>query len=100
MKPRRNPYAKSLRKQGDYFTLAKRLIKISPGEAIKMLREFKGWTQEELAKRSGILAVNISALENHRIEIGKNRAEQLAAAFKVHPAVIMFPEKSEYSTMP
>jgi hypothetical protein len=31
-------------------------------------------------------------LENDRIDIGKRRAEQLAKAFKVHPAIIMFPE--------
>lgn len=57
-----------------------------------MLRELKGWTQQELAERSGINATNISMLENHRAEIGKKRAEQLATAFNVHPAVIMFPE--------
>ena len=62
------------------------------GEAIKMLRELKGWTQEELAKRSGISATNLSLLEHDRIEIGKRRAEQLAKAFDIHPAIIMFPE--------
>jgi hypothetical protein len=31
-------------------------------------------------------------LENGRIDIGKRRAEQLATAFGVHPAIIMFPE--------
>ena len=30
--------------------------------------------------------------ENARVDIGKKRAEQLAAAFDVHPAIIMFPE--------
>lgn len=57
-----------------------------------MLRELKGWTQQELARRSGINASNISLLENERVEIGKRRAEQLAKAFDVHPAIIMFPE--------
>ena len=57
-----------------------------------MLRELKGWTQEELARRSGINAKNISLLENDRIDIGKRRAEEFARAFKVHPAIIMFPE--------
>jgi transcriptional regulator with XRE-family HTH domain len=57
-----------------------------------MLRELKGWTQQELAKRSGISAPNISLLENERVDIGKRRAEQLAKAFDVHPAIIMFPE--------
>lgn len=57
-----------------------------------MLSELKEWTQVELASRSGISATNLSALENDRIEIGKHRAKQLASAFGVHPAIIMFPE--------
>ncbi len=65
---------------------------LTSGEVIRMLRELKGWTQVELARRSGINATNISLLENDRAEIGKRRAEQLAKAFDVHPAIIMFPE--------
>ena len=65
---------------------------LKTGEVIRMLRDLKGWTQTELAKRSGITATNISLLENDRVDIGKRRAEQLAKAFDVHPAIIMFPE--------
>ena len=65
---------------------------LSTGEVISMLRELKGWTQNELARRSGISPTNLSSLENDRIEIGKRRVEQLAKAFRVHPAIIMFPE--------
>ncbi len=65
---------------------------LTTGEVIRMLRELKGWTQQELATRSGISATNISALENERVDIGKRRAEQLAKAFAVHPAIILFPE--------
>ncbi|GAB6268541.1 MAG: hypothetical protein STSR0002_12830 [Smithella sp.] len=57
-----------------------------------MLRDLKGWTQADLAKRSGISATNISLLENDKVEIGKRRVEQMAKAFAVHPAIIMFPE--------
>jgi len=57
-----------------------------------MLRELKGWTQAELAQRCGIRTTNISLLENAKVEIGKKRAEQIAKAFGVHPAIIMFPE--------
>jgi transcriptional regulator with XRE-family HTH domain len=64
----------------------------STGEVIRMLRELKGWTQAELARRSNISVTNISLLENEKVEIGKKRAEQLAKAFDVHPAIIMFPE--------
>ncbi len=65
---------------------------LTTGEVIRMLRELKGWTQVELAKRCGISATNISLLENAKVEIGKKRAEQIAKAFGVHPAIIMFPE--------
>ena len=57
-----------------------------------MLRELKGWTQGDLARSSGISVTNISLLENEKVEIGEKRAEQLAKAFNVHPAIIMFPE--------
>ena len=65
---------------------------LSTGQVIRMLRDLKGWTQERLAQRSGISATNISLLENEKVDIGKKRAEQLAKAFDVHPAIIMFPE--------
>jgi len=65
---------------------------MSTGAVIRNLRELKQWTQQELAKRSGITVTNISLLENDRVDIGKKRAENLAKAFGVHPAIIMFPE--------
>ena len=70
---------------------AKPHAKLTSGEVIRMLRDLKGWTQTELAKRSGISATNLSLLENDRVEIGKRRVEQLAKAFDVHPAIIMSP---------
>jgi DNA-binding XRE family transcriptional regulator len=74
------------------FVPAKPCAGLTTSEVIRMLRELKEWTQGDLAKRSGITATNISLLENGKVEIGKRRAEQLAEAFKVHPAIIMFPE--------
>jgi transcriptional regulator with XRE-family HTH domain len=74
------------------FSAAKAHAVLSTGEVIRMLRELKGWTQAELARRCGITVTNISLLENEKVEIGKKRAEQLAKAFDVHPAIIMFPE--------
>lgn len=74
------------------FVAARAHARLSTGEVIRMLRELKGWTQSDLARRSGIQATNISLLENDRVEIGKKRAEQLAKSFGVHPAIIMFPE--------
>lgn len=74
------------------FVPAERHVTLSTGRVIKMLRELKGWTQEQLATRSGITSTNISLLENDRVDIGKRRAISLARAFGVHPAIIMFPE--------
>lgn len=74
------------------FVSVKSYSVLTTGEVIKMLRELKGWTQTELAKHSKISATNISLLENDKIDIGKKRAEHLAKAFSVHPAIIMFPE--------
>ena len=74
------------------FITAKPHAILSTGEVIRMLRELKGWTQAELARRSGISVTNISLLENEKIEIGKKRTVQLAKTFDVHPAIIMFPE--------
>ena len=65
---------------------------LTTGEVIKMLRELKGWTQEELSKYCSINAKNISMLENDKLDIGKKRAVQLANSFNIHPAIIMFPE--------
>ena len=81
-----------MNKKNNDFVPARKRVDLSTGEVIRMLRDLKGWTQEELARRSGINSSNLSALENDHLEIGKKRAEQLAGAFKVHPAIIMFPE--------
>ena len=74
------------------FVAADAHAHLSCGEVIRMLRELKCWTQRELAERSGVSPTNISLLENGRVDIGKKRAEQLAKAFGVHPAIVMFPE--------
>jgi transcriptional regulator with XRE-family HTH domain len=74
------------------FVPAKKQTDISTGDVIRMLRELKGWTQEELAALSGVNAKNISLLENNKVDIGKKRTEQIANAFGIHPSIIMFPE--------
>ncbi len=73
------------------FRPARRQVENTTGEVIRMLRELKEWTQNDLAERSGISPTNISLLENDRVDIGKKRAESLARAFGIHPAIIMFP---------
>ena len=74
------------------FVSARPHARLTTGDVIRMLRELKGWTQAELAARCGISPTNISLLENRRVEIGKKRAKQIAKAFRLHPAIIMFPE--------
>jgi transcriptional regulator with XRE-family HTH domain len=74
------------------FVPAQPHANLTTGQVIRMLRELKGWTQETLAQRSGISATNLSLLENDKVDIGKKRVEQIARAFDVHPAIIMFPE--------
>lgn len=65
-------------------------ILLSPGKMIKTLRELKEWSQLDLAKVTGISQTNISAIENERVQIGKERAIIFAEAFHVHPSSIMF----------
>lgn len=81
-----------MRGQKSAYSAARSHAVLTTGETIRMLRDLKGWTQAELARRSGISVTNISLLENEKIEIGKRRAEQLAKSFDIHPAIIMFPE--------
>jgi transcriptional regulator with XRE-family HTH domain len=81
------------------FVPAKRHVVLTTGEVIRMLRELKGWTQRELAERCGISVTNLSLLERERVDIGKKRAERIAKAFGVHPAIIMFPEHEGRETI-
>ena len=77
------------------FVEAGKSIQISPGEMIKTLRELKEWTQLDLSEATGISQANISAIENNRVEIGKQRSIMIAEALNVHPASIMFADYLE-----
>ena len=77
------------------FVPAGKLIQMTSGEMIKTLRELKEWTQVELADETGISQANISAIENDRVEIGKQRAIVITEALGVHPASIMFADYPE-----
>ena len=48
-------------------------------------------SQNKLAAVSGIPQSTISAIERDRINLGVERAKQLARALKCHPAVLVFP---------
>jgi transcriptional regulator with XRE-family HTH domain len=74
------------------FVKAKVHVSITPGEALKMLRELQGLSQSQLAEITGITQSNISALENGTRQLGRERALTFAKALHVHPAVLLFPD--------
>lgn len=74
------------------FVNAKVHVSITPGEAIKTIRELQGLSQNELATITGIAQSNISALENGSCQLGRDRAIALADALFVHPSVLLFPD--------
>jgi transcriptional regulator with XRE-family HTH domain len=73
------------------YRKAKKLVDVSVGESVRILREFQGLSQNELARSSGIPQSTISAIENDRVSLGVERAKVLARALKCHPAVLVFP---------
>ena len=70
---------------------AKRTIEVSTGESVRIIRELQELSQNELAVLSGIPQSTISAIERDRINVGVERAKQLARALKCHPSVLLFP---------
>jgi transcriptional regulator with XRE-family HTH domain len=73
------------------YRKAKREIQVSPGESVRIIRELQGMSQNDLAEASGMPQSTISAIERERINLGVERAKQLARALKCHPAVLVFP---------
>lgn len=63
---------------------------MTPGQALRTVRELQGMSQRDLAEASGIAQPVLSAMENGRTTIGTERAKKLARALRVHPAVIVF----------
>lgn len=74
------------------FTPAKVHTSVLPGEALRMLRELQGLSQNQLAEITGMTQSNISAIENGARQLGRERAIVLANALHVHPAVLLFPD--------
>lgn len=73
------------------YRKAERLIDVTVGESVRILRELQELSQNELAELSGIPQSTISAIENDRIQLGVERAKTLARALRCHPAVLVFP---------
>ena len=73
------------------YKIAKKQIDISVGESVRIIRELQEMSQNDLAKAARIPQSTISAIENNRVNLGVERAKQLARALKCHPAVLVFP---------
>ena len=73
------------------YRKAKKLVDVSVGESVRILRELQGMSQNELSDLTGIPQSTISAIENDRVNLGVERAKVLARVLKCHPAVLVFP---------
>ena len=73
------------------YKVAKKQIDVSVGESVRIIRELQEMSQNELSKATGIPQSTISAIENDRVNLGVERAKQLARVLKCHPAVLVFP---------
>ncbi|MCG8448732.1 MAG: helix-turn-helix domain-containing protein [Pirellulales bacterium] len=73
------------------FKPAKRRVEVSVGESVRIIRELQEMSQSQLSAATKIPQSTISAIENGRINLGVERAKQLARALKCHPAVLVFP---------
>jgi transcriptional regulator with XRE-family HTH domain len=72
------------------FKRAKKLVDVSVGESVRIIRELQGYSQNQLARLTGIPQATISAIENDRVRLGVDRAKVIATALKCHPAVLVF----------
>jgi len=73
------------------YRKAKKLVDVSVGESVQILRDLQEMSQNELSERTGLPQSTISAIENNRVNLGVERAKILARALKCHPAVLVFP---------
>ena len=73
------------------YRKAKKLVDVSVGESVRILRELQEMSQNELSELSGIPQSTISAIENNRVNLGVERAKVIARVLKCHPAVLVFP---------
>ena len=73
------------------YKKAERVVDVSVGESIRILRELQELSQNDLANLTGIPQSTISAIENDRVQLGVERAKVFARALQCHPAVLVFP---------
>ena len=73
------------------YRVAKKQVDVSVGESLRIIRELQEMSQNDLADATGIPQSTISAIEHNRVNLGVERAKQLARVLKCHPAVLVFP---------
>jgi transcriptional regulator with XRE-family HTH domain len=83
-------------KPGLYVPSRVRVV-LTPGDSVRVARELQEMTQAELAETSGIPQPTISSIESGRVTLGAERAEKLARALRVHPAVLLWPNWNEHA---
>ncbi len=73
------------------FRIARKLVDVSVGESVRIIRELQELSQNDLSNLTGISQSTISAIENDRVKLGVERAKVIARALHCHPAVLVFP---------
>ena len=73
------------------YRKSQKLVDVSVGESVRILRELQEMSQNELSELTGIPQSTLSAIENDRVNLGVERAKVLARVLKCHPAVLVFP---------
>jgi transcriptional regulator with XRE-family HTH domain len=73
------------------FRRARKMVNVSVGESVRIIRELQGLSQNQLSRITRIPQSTLSAIENDRVNLGVERAKVLARALKCHPAVLVFP---------
>ena len=71
------------------FRPAKRRLKVSVGESVRIVRELQGLSQNQLAERTGIPQGTLSAIENDRqpecnIYEARTTIEMICGVFESH----------------
>ncbi len=56
---------------------------------VRALREARGWSQSELARRAGLHSTTVSLIESGRQKPYAVQVEKLAAALGVEPAALL-----------
>ena len=59
------------------------------GRKIRLLREKRGWTQQQFADLTGIGRVHVSELENGKREAGLRMLEKIAATFEISVSALL-----------